>query len=849
MTFSITICVSFTIFIAIAHATCAGVTEESCLSSSTGSSGCCVWCGRDDGTGKCVSAPAQVSSQPRSCADALETFCSDDPKFSSSACFCCTECAPFDVNAIGDRPGQLIPLIVATVFAFSGHLFSHRITPLLVLGALFGFAMPSAHAFSLFGRDMMTFFVELDSSSPSLVQPMSVRMYEPRHAWHHLVERASPVVSEVRSMTATAVVTDNFARTTVSASVFNTAPEARLQGFSLNVPENAFVSGLEIVIGSQRFVGKVVTKAVAQQMFAKAVAAGKTAGLLQSRNTKEFAIAINTAASTAAVFTIVFEEYLMRTRGVFKYSFNVNPGQVVPSLRVKIDLFNENGLKDLKWSHALRGDGVSSIDVKSKFNTVLTFEPDEALQRRAGEYGLAEDVDVTYMIDAMPSSGSIVVAREGELGSRNGGLQAAPVGNNATRYFLHQFATPDWVKPSTLSVVFVIDTSGSMAGQKMTQARDALVSMLSQLRATDRFAIVRFSTTVEQFDFDMKSGAEANDALPWVRNLDATGATNIGDAMTLAHRILSGRSSLGSAPDTPLVLLLTDGEPTIGVTDPTQLRNNVAIGAASGNYRVYALGFGFDLNFDLLRNFGLDTDGGVKRIYDDSDAAQQLTGFFDEIASPLLSDVVVKFAPTHAVEQLTRSTFPTLFKGTELVVAGVIKDPTVTSIKATVTARTCGCQVSWTRVFDLNSTEEALVNAEKAWAFLTVTGLLSNAARDERIADGMQPRTTAKDTATALALKYGFVTPYTSFVVVADEKNQEMLTGAPPTTTLGAAPPTNLPIFGTDLQTSNSPPVVFGAPNGGVDRDQSKLALGTAASARLSATFVVVVVLLLNAIW
>ena len=80
----------------------------------------------------------------------------------------------------------------------------------------------------------------------------------------------------------------------------------------MNIPDNAFVSGLEILIGEKRYYGKVVRKEEAEKMFAEAVAQGKTAGLLQSRGTREFAVTMNTGAGIKATFDAVYEEYLTR---------------------------------------------------------------------------------------------------------------------------------------------------------------------------------------------------------------------------------------------------------------------------------------------------------------------------------------------------------------------------------------------------------------------------------------------------------------------------------------------------------------------------------------------------------
>ena len=168
------------------------------------------------------------------------------------------------------------------------------------------------------------------------------------------------------------------------------------------------------------------------------------------------------------------------------------------------------------------------------------------------------------------SSGDITVARAGELGSRNGANVGLPVETAnvdiATQpfYFLHQFAPPSWIAPSTLSVVFVIDRSGSMSGQKMVQAIAALQTIVGSLRSSDRFGIVSFSGDMTPFRDEMvfASASEVAAAKSWAGGISAGGGTNISGAMSAAGRIISTRKPLANgSPDTAVVVLLTDGEP------------------------------------------------------------------------------------------------------------------------------------------------------------------------------------------------------------------------------------------------------------------------------------------------
>ena len=159
-----------------------------------------------------------------------------------------------------------------------------------------------------------------------------------------------------------------------------------------------------------------------------------------------------------------------------------------------------------------------------------------------------------------------------------------------------------------------------------------------------------------------------------IRSIRASGGTNINSALLEACRILhSQRQTKGN-----LILFLTDGSPTSGVTNPRKIVENVAAAAQetrdSGQISIYSLAFGFNLNYDLLEMISLSTEGKVKRIYTESDAADQLRNFYQEISTPLMYNL--DFIPDSNVvdeETLTQNKYPTFFEGSEILVMWKIK--------------------------------------------------------------------------------------------------------------------------------------------------------------------------------
>jgi Ca-activated chloride channel family protein len=210
-------------------------------------------------------------------------------------------------------------------------------------------------------------------------------------------------------------------------------------------------------------------------------------------------------------------------------------------------------------------------------------------------------------------------------------------------------------------LTLVVDVSGSMSGEKIEQARAALRQALGALRPRDRFRLIAFSSAVREFreGFSPASGEALAEARHFVDELDATGGTNLAGAVeaALAERTESGRL--------PLVVLLTDGLPSVGEQAPDRIAANAA--ARIGRARIFTVGVGHDVNTYLLDRLAVDGRGSATYVAPGADVGDAVGGLLGKLARPALVDLRIVDAPVRFQEQAP-ATLPDLFFGEELVV-------------------------------------------------------------------------------------------------------------------------------------------------------------------------------------
>ncbi len=245
-------------------------------------------------------------------------------------------------------------------------------------------------------------------------------------------------------------------------------------------------------------------------------------------------------------------------------------------------------------------------------------------------------------------------------------------------YFL-LFASPkrDWKSEGTLTktVSFVLDTSGSMQGKKIIQARKALRFFLQSLSPKDHFNLIPFSTESRPF---AKSPVPAvpeqiAKALKFGEELEAQGGTNIEEALRFA---LSAKVAPNSVP---IVVFLTDGLPTIGKVDTKEILNSTKK-ANQAKARVFVFGVGYDVNTYLLDQIAANTRGARDYVKPEENIEVKTSALFEKIAHPVLADLSLSFDQIQTSRLVPRD-LPDLFRGSRLVVVGRYKGGGATAIR------------------------------------------------------------------------------------------------------------------------------------------------------------------------
>uniref|UniRef100_F6W3B5 Inter-alpha-trypsin inhibitor heavy chain 4 n=1 Tax=Callithrix jacchus TaxID=9483 RepID=F6W3B5_CALJA len=568
---------------------------------------------------------------------------------------------------------------------------------------------------------------------------------------------------DIYSLTVDSRVSSRFAHTVVTSQVVNRANTVQEATFQMELPKKAFITNFSMIIDSVTYPGIIKEKDEAQAQYSTAVARGRSAGLIKAagRNMEQFQVSVSVAPNAKITFELVYEELLKRRLGVYELLLKVRPQQLVKHLQMDIHIFEPQGISFLETESTFMTNELvdALITSQNKTKAHIRFKPTLSQQQKSPEQQetvLDGDLIIRYDVDRADSGGSIQI--------ENG-------------YFVHYFA-PEGLTTMPKNVVFVIDKSGSMSGRKIQQTREALIKILDDLSPRDQFNLITFSSEATQWSPSLvpASAENVNKARSFAAAIHALGGTNINDAVLMAVQLLdrSNREERLPTRSVSLIILLTDGDPTVGETNPRNIQKNVRE-AVSGQYSLFCLGFGFDVSYAFLEKLALDTGGLARRIYEDSDSALQLQDFYQEVANPLLTAVTFEY-PNNAVEEVTQDNFRFLFKGSEMVVAGKLRDqgPDV------LTAKVSGHLTMQNLTFQTESSvaeQEAEFQSpkyifhnfmERLWAYLTIQQLLEGTVSASD-AEQQVLRTRALN----LSLAYSFVTPLTSMVVTKPEDQEQ----------------------------------------------------------------------------
>ncbi|MEN8151158.1 MAG: HEAT repeat domain-containing protein, partial [Planctomycetota bacterium] len=233
--------------------------------------------------------------------------------------------------------------------------------------------------------------------------------------------------------------------------------------------------------------------------------------------------------------------------------------------------------------------------------------------------------------------------------------------------FFTAILTPPPVKPEDLvarDVVLLLDTSGSMRGEKLQLAQAAARLLIAGLREVDRVNVVAFGTSLEPFADGPVPVTEENrkKVEAFLAGLAAGGTTGLGDAMKLAGDVEAPAGRVRT------VILLTDGHPTTGETEASRIVELARQGGKKG-LRFFCFGVGDDVNPPLLDGIASAGSGGSEILPTAEDVSVRLARFLDRTAAPVLSDIRFEIEGAKTYDVFPRP-IPSAGLGRQIVIAG-----------------------------------------------------------------------------------------------------------------------------------------------------------------------------------
>ncbi|MFQ6001520.1 MAG: VIT domain-containing protein, partial [Anaerolineae bacterium] len=523
---------------------------------------------------------------------------------------------------------------------------------------------------------------------------------------------------------------DNQVATTEIDQVFLNDSEWELEGiYIFPLPEEAAISDFAMWVDGEKWEGELLTREKARQIYEDIVRRRKDPALLEY---------IGRDAFQASIFPIppggerklelAYSQVLLADQGLVKYVYPLDTerfsSRPLEEVVITVHIHSSQAIKAVySPSHDIAIDRVDDHNVNVSFEAA-DVTPDRDFQLY---YSLSDEEFgvnlLTYRERGEDGFFLLLLAPNVEVGSQ-------------------EVVAKD--------VILVLDTSGSMEGEKLSQAKEALRYVLEHLNPEDRFNIIAFSTGVSLYADELQPAANRREAQRFIDGLTAVGGTNI-------HRALLEALAMAKGERPQIIIFLTDGLPTEGVVEMEEIIEDVR-DAASENARIFAFGVGDDVNTLLLDTIAQENRGASVYVRPYESIEEEVSSFYAKVSTPLLADIDLDFGGIR-VEDTYPYPLPDLFLGSQLVMAGRYSNDGHTTIVLRGEVNGEEREFRYGADFPAQGGEEFI---PRLWATRKI-GFLLNQIRlhgeNEELVDEI----------VELSIRYGIMTPYTSFLV-----NEEM---------------------------------------------------------------------------
>lgn len=524
---------------------------------------------------------------------------------------------------------------------------------------------------------------------------------------------------------------DQVAQTAVD-QVFINNYHRDLEGtYIFPISPDASISKFSMYIGNEEVKGKILDRNEARQTYEEIVRRKKDPALLEYFKDGMFKASVYPIPANGETrIKLNYSEVLKASGGICGYRYTLNTE---------------------KFSR----DPLQSVKLTVQINSI---QPIKSIYSPSHEIKIEKENDhhatVTYVEENTRPDKDFLLYYT--FAAEDIGFDLLPFEDEEHQGYFMALISPQVEVPAdrTLSkdLIFILDSSGSMAGEKIKQVKEALKFCLNSLNEGDRFNIIDYNDQINSFKTGLVRANVENirEALAFVDKCEAEGGTDINNALLTGLRQTEGQE--GSIQ----IIFLTDGLPTVGETDINNIIRNVKQ-ANHGQTRLFVFGAGYDVNTRLLDRLAEDNHGASDYVRPSEDIEVKVGSLYSKISHPILTNVRCDFGAVEAYDLYPKD-LPDIFKGSQIVVVGKYKNGGPVQVK--LTGSTGGAPQTYTYHTNFSS-DDRYDFIPRLWATRRI-GYLIDQIRlhgdDHELVDEV----------VRLSKRYGIITEYTSFLVGAD---------------------------------------------------------------------------------
>lgn len=567
------------------------------------------------------------------------------------------------------------------------------------------------------------------------------------------------------------------AKVTVEQSFLNQSDNIINAIYAFPLPENSAVNQLQVQIGERKIIGKIMEKAQAKKVFQKALKAGKKASLVEQHRPNLFTNKIaNIASKEQITVTLTYYQHVEFKHNVFSLRFPMN---ITPRFQPNKTTVEQNILRSMAEQLAFTGSinnqqniqlsialnaGVPLASIKSPSHDILTSPINQHEQ-------IAKDSVVSHPMSVKLRHGQTKMNKDFILewqaaSSTTPQLAIFKEEVNQETYALAMLLPPQ-PSPSaskknllndereshfTRQITFIIDTSGSMQGPSITQAKQSLLFALNTLSSQDKFNIIAFNSS-HTSTFAQPQPVNAlnlETAKRFIAQLQANGGTQM-------YEPLAKALTVPQQEDTTInqVIFITDGAVSNEQALFKLIHQTVNIP------RLFTVGIGHAPNSYFMRKAAQFGRGTFTHIGNVNQVQTKMTELLTQISQPALRNITLQFQPLHlgTIEQYPRK-IPDLYLGEPLLVA--IKTKMMPeSIQVFGELANQG----WHQEVPLQKRQQH-IGVSTVWAKAKITDLLDG------LVTGNDPDT-VKNAVIETSLQHQVISPYSSFIAVEQTSHNE----------------------------------------------------------------------------